>query len=170
MGLPDRLASLRRRNVKSPTSSFTDEASIYSQPPSYWYKLDLNRNTRARRTFALLAAFAYLLSFIFLVLVSRTEALRFPNLSLIIPSRSRLETQTGSLPSSARPTSSDSPWPTSFPSLWKMHSSSTPSPGGWVFMTSTSPGCGTTARATTMSESTIGDFKTVVIIPLLTEP
>lgn len=68
MGLPDRLRSLRRRNVKSPESAF-DDASIFSQPPSYWYKLDLRRNTRARRIFALCACAAYLISFVFLIIV-----------------------------------------------------------------------------------------------------
>lgn len=68
MGLPDRLRSLRKRHVKSPESS-VDDASIFSQPPSYWYKLDLRRNTRARRIFALCACAAYLISFIFLIIV-----------------------------------------------------------------------------------------------------
>ncbi|KAF3761037.1 hypothetical protein M406DRAFT_348389 [Cryphonectria parasitica EP155] len=68
MGLPDGLKGLRRRTFKS-SKSLADDESIFSQPPSYWYKLDLNRNTRARRIFALTAAFAYLLSFIFLILV-----------------------------------------------------------------------------------------------------
>lgn len=68
MGLPDRLRSLRRRNVKTPESTL-DDASIFSQPPSYWYKLDLRRNTRARRIFALCACAAYLLSFVFLILI-----------------------------------------------------------------------------------------------------
>lgn len=74
MGLPDRLRSLRRRHVKTP-SSIEDDASIFSQPPSHWYKLDLRRNTRARRIVALTAAGAYLISFVFLILVC---AMSFP--------------------------------------------------------------------------------------------
>lgn len=69
MGLPDRLRSFRRRHVKNPESAFDDDSTL-SQDPSYWYKLDLRRNTRARRIFALSACAAYLLSFIFLIVVS----------------------------------------------------------------------------------------------------
>lgn len=69
MGLPTGLKNLRRRSTKSAPST-ADDASIFSQPPSHWYKLDLRRNTRARRIFALTAAGAYFLSWIFLVLVS----------------------------------------------------------------------------------------------------
>ncbi|PSR84174.1 SUR7/PalI family-domain-containing protein [Coniella lustricola] len=68
MGLPDRLKGLRRRHVKSASTSSEDD-SIFTQPPSYWYKLDLSRNTRSRRIFSLLAAAFYFLSFVFLLLV-----------------------------------------------------------------------------------------------------
>lgn len=78
MGLPDRLRSFRRRNVKSPES--LDADSILSQPPSYWYNLDLQRNTRARRIFAMCACGAYLISFVFLILVSRFHALNPPKI------------------------------------------------------------------------------------------
>ncbi|CAN8106425.1 unnamed protein product [Discula destructiva] len=66
--LPDRLRSFRRRHLKSPESTF-DDKSILSQDPSYWYKLDLRRNTRARRIFALIACGAYFISFVFLILI-----------------------------------------------------------------------------------------------------
>lgn len=80
--IQNRLMSFRRRNVKSPEQSTLDDESIFSQPPSYWYNLDLRRNTRARSIFALCACAAYFLSFIFLLLVSCLNVTSFPQRSI----------------------------------------------------------------------------------------
>lgn len=61
----------RRRTTKSSAGSFDANSTIW-EDDGYWYKLDLRRNTRARSIFAGLASFLYLLSWIFLMLVSST--------------------------------------------------------------------------------------------------
>ncbi|KAI3397220.1 hypothetical protein diail_11099 [Diaporthe ilicicola] len=58
----------RRRTTKSSAGSFDANSTIW-EDEGYWYKLDLRRNTRARRIFAGLASLLYLLAWIFLILV-----------------------------------------------------------------------------------------------------
>lgn len=72
MALPTILKGLHRRNTaKSSAGSFDAASTIWEDQP-YWYKQDLRLNTRARRTFTILASALYLLAFIFLILVSFT--------------------------------------------------------------------------------------------------
>lgn len=59
----------RRGTTKSSGVSFDANSSIW-QDNTYWYKQDLRLNTRARRTFTILASILYLVAFIFLILVS----------------------------------------------------------------------------------------------------
>ncbi|KAG6359089.1 hypothetical protein INS49_012609 [Diaporthe citri] len=69
MAIPAPFQSLhRRRTTKSSAGSFDANSTIW-EDDSYWYKLDLRRNTRARSIFAGLASLLYLLSWIFLMLV-----------------------------------------------------------------------------------------------------
>lgn len=58
----------RRGTTKSSGVSFDANSSIW-QDNTYWYKQDLRLNTRARRTFTILASILYLVAFIFLILI-----------------------------------------------------------------------------------------------------
>ncbi|KUI74120.1 SUR7 family protein pun1 [Cytospora mali] len=69
MAISSALQSLHRRTTtKSSKESFDASSSIW-QDTSYWYKQDLRLNTRARRTFTILASLLYLVAFVFLILI-----------------------------------------------------------------------------------------------------
>lgn len=72
MAIPIPLQSLHRRRTTKGSASSVDANSTIWEDEGHWYKLDLRRNTRARSIFAGLASLLYLLSWIFLMLVSLT--------------------------------------------------------------------------------------------------
>lgn len=69
MAIPAPFQSLHRRRTTKSSAASLDANSTIWEDDSYWYKLDLRRNTRARSIFAGLASLLYLLSWIFLMLV-----------------------------------------------------------------------------------------------------
>lgn len=75
MAIPAPFQSLHRRRTTKSSAASLDANSTIWEDDSYWYKLDLRRNTRARSIFAGLASLLYLLSWIFLMLVSSTCSL-----------------------------------------------------------------------------------------------
>ncbi|ROW13332.1 hypothetical protein VPNG_05521 [Cytospora leucostoma] len=72
MGLPAALKGFHKRDTSKSSSAGSFDASsdgFDEKDNSYWYKQDLRLNTRARRTFVILASLLYLVAWVFLLLI-----------------------------------------------------------------------------------------------------
>lgn len=72
MGLPAAFKGLHKRDTSKSSSNGSFDASsdgLDEKDNTYWYKQDLRLNTRARRTFVILASVLYLIAWVFLLLV-----------------------------------------------------------------------------------------------------
>lgn len=72
MGLPAAFKGPHKRDTSKSSSNDSFDASsdgLDEKDNTYWYKQDLRLNTRARRTFVILASVLYLIAWVFLLLV-----------------------------------------------------------------------------------------------------